>query len=170
MFDIFGQMKPALQRWRKLQHDLEDLIEPECIAQFNLIGLQVQAQQLQLQINSLVMQAQLKAQEAQDPRKNQAQIQMRIQFLQNQAQALQMELNALAPQIAQAQAVLAGIEDKMKDLRGEQAKLARENDASVGEWKNLCDILGVWAAQPIKRRFRFWTSGSQRSLVCGSSI
>ena len=51
MFSIYQRAKPALQRWRTNQHRVEALAEPWYRAKQTLMLSQVQAQQIQGQIN-----------------------------------------------------------------------------------------------------------------------
>ena len=128
MFKIYQQIKPALRRWRKDQHKIEALAEPWYIANATLAALQVQAQEIQGQINLLALQAQ-------NPKADQVAIQL-------QAQALQNQLIALQPQIAATRQRIAAIENQVRELRADQGQLAGQSEASMEAWVHLCDVLG----------------------------
>jgi tetratricopeptide (TPR) repeat protein len=128
MFELLQGIKPALDEWRADQLEIDKLVGPWRAAMEILAGLQQQVQQVQAQLNFLAVKA---------LGVNQDQL-----FLQQQAQNLQCQLAVLARQIGLVQEQLIKIDDRVKQLRLAQARLAVQADASMGAWVRLCDVPG----------------------------
>ena len=151
MFEIYEQLKPALNHWRKDQYDLEMLADPWYLTKCTLVTLQVQAQALQWQIYV--------AEHDKDGN-----------WVRTEA-GLRSQLAAVQGQIIRAQYELGKDRESNPLAAAGASKSRRKNrrlDGGMGAY--LRCPLADSALWPTTKRCLCLTSGLPRSRACGSAI